>query len=306
MGRIKFYPSNADRQKAYRERLKMKTQIVRRWRRVPCDDPLRLEALNRFRQDSSKCFQRHIREVTAEHDPRPSLANLKNAVVAQVSNRLAAQIILRFEWLGTMPGTTTFSYGLWPDAALHHKQEDLLGAVVFTKGGNVKALASVGPYDSTMILARGACVMRAGRNAASFLISRACKLAARDHGVTHFLAYSDPEAGERGVIYRALNWKCLGPTGGKRSGKHLGFESPENQKMSSYLFSRKFNPRFFHMGWDGKQPKYEFLVSLGWKPIKEPAKLRWLHIEQKFFDTIPLKSSRGAPHEVRIDPGGQI
>jgi hypothetical protein len=277
MGRIRFYATNADRQKAYRKRCKIRMR--KEHLRHNVSDPLRDAALERFQADRTKCFQRHIREVLAEHDPRPALLNLTNAAVTQINNRLAARIILRFEWLGTMPQAAAFSYGLWPSFAYHHKPEDLLGAVVFTKGGNTRALASIAPYGNAMILARGACVMRAGRNAASFLISRACKLAARDHGITHFLAYSDPEAGERGTIYKALNWQYLGETTGGRKGRHLGFVSPDGERVSSYQINRRasFEARFYRMGWDGRQSKYGFLRGLGWKEAMEPAKLRWMH-----------------------------
>src|SRR5882762_10667028 len=69
MGRIRFYATNADRQKAYRRRRKLRAQQAKRVRQN-ASDPLREVALARFRQDSSKCFQRHIREVIAELDPR--------------------------------------------------------------------------------------------------------------------------------------------------------------------------------------------------------------------------------------------
>lgn len=278
MGRVRHYSTNAERQREYRKRQKLRRRGESK-RRLVTGDPLREIALARFRADTAKCFQRHIREVTAERDPHPVLRNLKNATVSQISNRLASQIILRFEWLGTMPEAASFSCGLWPSNGFH-RPEDLLGAVVFTKGGNTRALSLIAPYESTMLLARGACVMHAGRNAASFLISRACKLAARDHMVTHFLAYSDPEAGERGTIYKALNWQCVGETSAGREGRHRNFVSPSGEKISSYQFNRQpaFEGRLYRLEWDGKQPKYQFLRHLGWSELIEPRKLRWLHV----------------------------
>ena len=42
------------------------------------------------------------------------------------------------------------------------------------------------------------------------MISRACKLAAADHGWKIFYAYADPKAGEIGTVYQAANWVYLG------------------------------------------------------------------------------------------------
>ena len=240
----------------------------------PTMDTLRAEALRRFHAEPEKCYQRHIREVMAEYDTRPPLTDYKRAHVSQINNRLAANIILRYEWLGSMATDTRLCYGLWPSDAFHFA-DDLLGAVCFTKGGNRAALESVAPYDSAMILARGACSMRAGRNGASFLISRAVKMAARDHGITHFVAYSDHEAGERGTIYKALNWKCLGVA---EQGTKSRFASPTGQRISSYDFNPRSDGRFYALGWNGVQGKYDFLRSLGWREVEESKKVRWLHV----------------------------
>jgi hypothetical protein len=274
MGRNRLYKTNADKQRAYRRR----KGWARRARKVtqvgPSVDAIREDALARFKADPTKCYQRHIREVMAENDPRPPLPNLKSAAVSQIANTLAAAIILRFEWLGTMAIGTRFCYGLWPSDKLH-PAADLLGAVCFTKGGNRAALESVAPYDRAIILARGACSMRAGRNAASFLISRACKMAARDHGFTHFLAYTDPEAGERGTIYRALNWQFLGMS---EQGPKTTFKGPHGARISSYDFNDNAAWKFRALGWDGEQSKYVFLRSLpGWTEERESKKLRWLY-----------------------------
>jgi hypothetical protein len=277
MGRTRLYKTNADRQRSYRRRQKLVRRknsdaVTHIEHRV---DSLRQLALVRFSAEPSKCFQRHIRELVAEHDPRAPLSDYKRAHVSQISNRLAAHIIRRFEWLATMATDTRMSYGLWPSASFH-SSDDLLGAVCFNKGANRAALEGVAPYESAMILARGACSMRAGRNGASFLISRACKIAARDHGITHFLAYSDPDAGERGTIYKALNWKCLGVA---EQGIKISFVNPKScERISSYDFNRRNDNRFFALGWNGVQSKYSFLRSLGWREVQESKKVRWLWV----------------------------
>jgi hypothetical protein len=49
-------------------------------------------------------------------------------------------------------------------------------------------------------------------NAASFLVSRAVKMASQEYGWRIFYAYADPEAGEVGTIYQAMNWLYIGDT----------------------------------------------------------------------------------------------
>ncbi len=275
MGRNRLYRTNAERQAAYRRRTKLRVRLRHCARPVePVTDSIREVALARFQAEPQKCYQRHIREAIAELDPRPPLPSLKRAVVSQISSRLASTIILRYEWLGTMPVDMRLCYGLWPSDG-RHSPDDLLGAVGFSKGANRAALESIAPYDSAMVLARGACSMRAGRNGASFLISRACKMAARDHGITHFLAYSDPDAGERGTIYKALNWQCLGVA---EQGPKACFVSPSGERISSYDFNHRNDAKFHLLGWNGLQSKYEFLRSLGWQELPESKKVRWFWV----------------------------
>src|SRR5262245_36100549 len=47
-------------------------------------------------------------------------------------------------------------------------------------------------------------------HSASYLISRALRLARQDHGWKLYFAYSDPVAGEIGVVYQAANFIYLG------------------------------------------------------------------------------------------------
>ena len=123
----------------------------------------------------------------------------------------AKRLILRYEWLGTMPGHVAVCYGLRaPDG-------DLLGAAVFGYGmPEARDLCGRENRELAICLERGACVHWAPDNAASYLITRACKLAAADHGWRIFFAYADPSAGELGTVYLACNWQLIGHTRLKR------------------------------------------------------------------------------------------
>jgi hypothetical protein len=94
--------------------------------------------------------------------------------------------------------------------------------------------------DLTVCLARGACVHWGHPHAASFLISRACKLAHEQFGWRIFYAYADPMAGEIGTVYQACNWLYLGRGVGRSKGRgRLRFFSRREGKWCSERGVRK-------------------------------------------------------------------
>jgi predicted nucleic acid-binding Zn ribbon protein len=150
--------------------------------------------------------QAKIRAAKAALDPRPALTSLAGCTVERITVEEARAIILKYEWLGTMNRKPLACYGLWSPT------RELLGAVSFGRVGSPEAHDVCGPEfrRKSIALERGACVHFAPKNAASFLIRRACKLAHRDHGWAVFFAYGDPDAGEIGTIYQALGWRYVG------------------------------------------------------------------------------------------------
>ncbi len=137
--------------------------------------------------------------------------DVKRAMVRPVSRKLAEQIILKYEWLGTMASTTAH-YGIF------------FGA--FCAGVTCVALNGVGAAGAyhfeqfgikrqdMATLARGACVHWAPTGSNSKLVSWTCKLLARDRLGKVIVAYSDSEAGEIGTIYQACNWVYVGAADG--------------------------------------------------------------------------------------------
>jgi hypothetical protein len=101
-----------------------------------------------------------------------------------------------------------YSYGLKTASGA------LLGVAVFgfTMSPESRDVCGRDNRHFAICLERGACVPDAPANAASFLISRAVKLAAAEHGFRVVFAYADPEAGERGTIYQSLNWLRIADT----------------------------------------------------------------------------------------------
>jgi hypothetical protein len=186
-------------------------------------------AKERFAAEPSKCFQRHIRELHSELEPREPIASLAGARVEQISRAEAESLILKFEWLGTLGRGAVAFYGLKIGS-------ELLGAAVFGVGSSNEARNVCGDENRalTVTLMRGCCVHYAPKNAASFLVRYACKLASEDHGWKIFLAYSDPSAGEIGQIYQAANWHYIGAGLGRPRGSvHIGWRTPDGRIISS-------------------------------------------------------------------------
>jgi hypothetical protein len=155
--------------------------------------------------------QRRIREREAARDPHPAMTTLAGCTVEQITYAEAKAIIVRYEWLGSMPTGTRACYGLKTPS------RELAGVAVFAAGPAPESgdLCGREHRDLAVCLARGACVHWAPPSAASFLIARACKLAAKQFGWKVFFAYADWEAGEYGAVYQAANWLYLGVGAGR-------------------------------------------------------------------------------------------
>jgi hypothetical protein len=168
-------------------------------RRRYCSDAHRVQAHYWRTRPRTKAFQRIIRERT------PTLAG---CYVEEVTTGEARQLILRYEWLAKMPVRPAASYGLKTATGA------LLGVAVFGWTGSPQSRDICGKDNRSLAicLERGACAPDAPDNAASFLVSRAIKMAAADQGWRIFFAYADPQAGEVGTIYQACNWLFIGDT----------------------------------------------------------------------------------------------
>src|SRR6266478_2937658 len=154
-----------------------------------------------------KAHQKLIREREAENNPR-EIVDLSTAEVREISFADARKVILKFEWLGNM-GTTERAFGLF-------LRGELAGVTCFGKTAGTHTFASVAGKKwekHVAILVRGACVHWAHHNAASHLISSACKLMSKEEKYI-FVAYSDTDAGEIGTVYQAANWLYCGKTSG--------------------------------------------------------------------------------------------
>jgi hypothetical protein len=202
--------------------------------------------------------------------------------VTEISNSEALPVILKYEWLRSMPATI-LSYGLKYDG------DDLIGVACFGKGGSTEARNICGKdlVPQTLGLLRGACVHYAPPNSASFLISRACKLAHKDHGYSIFFAYADPAAGELGSIYQNLSWKYIGKP---KAGVHTNFISPDGETVISNYDLK--DETFSNLGWNpfSGESKYEFLLNRGWTRREQTVKHKYIWFEGTPSERKHLKS----------------
>ena len=178
-----------------------------------------------------KAHQRIIREEIADREPDDLFGryydnintSLNLATVCEIDKKEAEQIILQYEWLGTMPPVITGCYGMKLDG-------HLAGALVFAfkPGMNLKGSKnSVIPVDAHY-LARGACVHWAHPHSASWFIAKVCNTFLAPCTV---VAYSDPAAGEVGTIYQALGWHYIGAGKGGPTGYLVDGELIQTRKL---------------------------------------------------------------------------
>jgi len=176
-----------------------------------------------------KSHQRIIRERFSREGngilfPDPSPENLRGALVKKISTKEAASIILKYEWLGTMPPCIKSAWGVFFDGVCG-------GAIIFSEPTQKNVVkAKTIPVDA-LYLSRGACAHWTPKNTASFLISAALKMM----GNVVAYGYCDHRAGEVGQIYQALNWLYLGPSKG---GAHAF--TVDGKEVSTRYLRRKY------------------------------------------------------------------
>jgi hypothetical protein len=221
-----------------------------------------------------KCHQRLIREEQERADPRPVEPTLDGAVVEVITREEAEAVILKYEWLGTMPKVGLAYYGLRVASG------EIAGVACFGKGMGTQArdFCGEGMRDSVICLERGACVHWAHPHSGSFLVARACKLASRDHGWRAFYAYSDEEAGEIGTIYQACNWVYVGQAPGRTSKHRSRFTAPDGTVLSSRVM-RALLARTYGVG--TIQDHWPNLEWAGWTRDREIGKHKYIHFTDK-------------------------
>ena len=215
-----------------------------------------------------KCHQRVMREKFEDTDSHNLFGaywetinfSKENAVIKEITRKESLPLILKYEWLGTLPINFTKFVGLYFD-------NYLVGVSCF-HNTKISGKYSLFGYDA-WCLGRGACVHFAPNWAGSFLVSSACKLLFGKLNPVFIVAYSDYDAGEIGTIYQACNWTFLGniktQVWKNKYGKDCSI-SPHTRAVTG--FQRRKNPE---LRATKEQIKIETdkLIEQGYKKIKK-------------------------------------
>jgi hypothetical protein len=214
------------------------------------------------------CWQRQLRDrYSSEGTPSVPHLDVRKAVVRPVSRKLAEQIILRYEWLGTM-APTSFHFGIFFGA--YCAGVTCIGYSACTAGTTVHRQFMLRKRD-VLTLARGACVHWAPPGANSRLVAWTARLLAKNRAGKILLAYSDTDAGEVGTIYQACNWVYAGctsrpdeaqfisPSGVIRDSKFVG----NHARKMGVTYSR-LRAEMLGIGWKAQSvnPKHRYVCVL--------------------------------------------
>ena len=153
-------------------------------------------------------WQRQLRDRYAA-DPAPAIdLDLRSTRVRPVTRETALRVILRYEWLGTLPPVQRY-FGIFfgPYVA---------GVTAVAVGNGTAGAFTSMQYGiertELATLTRGACVHWAPPGTNSRLVSWTVRLLRElDPRVKLVVAYADSEAGEIGTIYQAAGWTYIGP-----------------------------------------------------------------------------------------------
>lgn len=222
-----------------------------------------------FRNKVNVAWQKQKRDqFNNEGAPNANLS-LKHAEIRKVSYHFAKQIILKYEWLGTMV-TSNHHYGIFFDeycaGVCCYKVGDA-GA-----GSNVQKEWRLTRYELAY-LARGANVHWSPTGANSKLVSVSLRLLSKEAGVKLAIAYSDPNAGEIGTIYQACNWTCVGQS------------SPTTQWVApnGRIYDMK-HPSDLRRAQGNRFPRIKYVAELrrlGWYEQKSNPKYRYVYVLDK-------------------------
>lgn len=222
-----------------------------------------------FRDKVDVCWQKQLRDkFNAEGVPPVPHLDLKRAVVRPVSRKTAEQIIVKYEWLGTLPSECSKFYGLFYGAFC----AGVTCISVGVSGAGIHAHKKFGVRAGELAcLARGANVHWSPTGSNSKLVSLSCRLLAKDSDAKIIIAYSDSDAGEIGTIYQACNWIYIGV--GSKMDQWVSPKGILRNLKYPYNIAERRGGTF--RIWSDR------LIENGWKKQKTNPKHRYVYILDK-------------------------
>jgi hypothetical protein len=134
-----------------------------------------------------------------------SIFGPKDLEVRPIPNLVARQLCTRHHYLGSYPGGAILNFGIFA-------ANSLLGVVVLGVGpANVHRLFAGAEISEVVCLARLWLDDRLGRNCESHTLAIILRHLRKDQAtIKALVAYSDPEVGHTGCIYRAAGFLYIG------------------------------------------------------------------------------------------------
>lgn len=223
-----------------------------------------------FREKVDVCWQKQLRDkYAADGVPAVPHLDVSRAIVRPVTRQVAEQIILKYEWLGTLPFNCNFYYGIFFGMYC-------AGVTCISVGNTGSApgaykMFGLGSQKEFAYLQRGANVHWSPSGANSKLVSWTCKLLAKSSGAKIIIAYSDSDAGEIGTIYQAAGWTYIG-----KGSSTQQWISPQGRVYDQML------PRDIARS-KGLERKYvvKYLRARGWTEQASNAKGRYVCVLDK-------------------------
>jgi hypothetical protein len=170
-----------------------------------------------------KAHQRFIREELSKTEPSYT-AHIETAVVHEITSSQAKEIIVKNEWLRSMPKVVSHCFGIFFDG--------ICGGVVVYGNEYAENLGVWDRYGYTgkiITLSRGCSAHWAPPNAASKLIRQSMKMLPEKYKIV--TATCDEAAGEIGSIYQASGWHFCGVL--SKGGNRASIITPEGKRISS-------------------------------------------------------------------------
>lgn len=231
-------------------------------------------------------WQKQLRDSFQDEEVPDTDMSLKKARVRSISKKAASQIILKYEWLGTMAGTSAH-FGIFFG---HY-----CGGVtcVGLSGSGVAGPQAYQPYGikrkEFAVLSRGACVHWAPPGSNSKLVAWTARLL-KPHGIKVMVAYADTDAGEIGTIYQAANWVYVGRT--------VHHESPVSPDGRIYTH-KKLSSEARNRGCSMTRLR-EIMLKEGWTFQKDNRKHRYVCIVDRSDKAlVALVMSKSQPYPKR-------
>ena len=171
----------------------------------------------------------------------------------------AAKSVLRHHYLGTLPGATQVSFGIFVGPSLE-------GAVTLGCGPiNGHRLVEGARRDEYLCLTRLWLSERLPRNSESRVLAIVARLVRRHTDVRFLVSYADPAYGHLGTVYQAAGWTYVGTSSASDLYRVGSGKAQHSRTLSHRLGSHSvkyLRSRGLDIELVRQQPKHKYVLFL--------------------------------------------